>query len=108
MTACLRCDGCNKAVTEHEEDISSWWRLTRYGADWIEEPGAPRMQMPMVQMHSVFYTGNMGDMMPVEDDDEDATEDFVAFDDEPGMAIVHFCSSECLAQWASQAAALEP
>jgi len=108
MSACLRCDGCGKAVAEHEDDFKTWWRLTRYGADWIEEPGAPMGPVPILSMHSVFMTP-MGmvemDSMPDFEDDED---DEIEFDSEPSMAVVHFCSSRCLAQWAGQAAALEP
>jgi hypothetical protein len=108
MSVCLRCDGCSKAVSEHDEDFQTWWRLTRYGADWIEEPGAPASQMPMVSMHSVFFTGQgmvEMDSMPEFEDGDEAIE--VEFDSEPPMAVVHFCSSACLAQWAGQAAALE-
>jgi len=107
MTVCLRCDGCPKVISEQDDDFKTWWRLTRYGADWIEEPGAPALQMPMMPMmpmHPVFFDGQH----MIEVDDDDGIEVEVLDDDEPSTAIVHFCSSACLAQWASQAAALEP
>jgi len=112
MAVCLRCDGCGEVVSEQDDNFKTWWRLTRYGADWIEEPGAPVTQMPMVSMHSVFFTGQgtveMDSTPDFDDeDDEDLEGEFLGAD-EPSMAIVHFCSSACLAQWAGQAAALEP
>lgn len=115
MTACLRCDGCSKAVAEHESDLRQWWRLVRHGMEWADEAGAPKfgpmMMAPPVFMHSTFIGGVFSDdededdddMMIVGipiDDDEDA--------DEPSSVVLHFCSARCLAGWAEQASAIEP
>lgn len=72
MTTCLRCDGCSKAVAEHEGDLRSWWRLTRYGEDWPEEPGPhpTSAQMPVVALQSVFVESSMDDLDDIEDIEE--------------------------------------
>ena len=107
MTTCLRCDGCSKAVAEHEGDLRSWWRLTRYGVDWPEEPGpqVPNSQMPVVALHSIFMETSGDDFDDVEDI-EDAIE-LMGLDEEFSSPTLHFCSAGCLVAWSSQAAAVE-
>lgn len=106
MTACLRCDGieCSRTIAEHEGDLRTWWRLARHGDEWAGEVGRPYMGVPMmVPMASIFIDS---DEDGVEMDEE--MEEFLLAGDDPGAVILHFCSSACLAVWASQSAALEP
>jgi hypothetical protein len=110
MTACLRCDGCYKAAAEHESDLRKWWRLTRHGIEFAEEPVIAEVPFATVpfSMDSTFIAFQIDDN---DDDDDEAIADVVMADglddDEPSSAVLHFCSSACLDSWASQAAALE-
>lgn len=118
MAVCLKCDHCGKLVSEQDEELESWWRLERYGSEFIDEPGrakAPRDSH--IEMHSIVIDNRgASSPEPVEITDEDAAafeealmEGYIE-DSKGGIdigAILHFCTAACLSGWSEQAAAFE-
>jgi len=106
MATCLRCDNCSKVVAEYEDGYERWWRITRYGADWITEPGAPPMDLAPI-LHTEFSFAFDEDEGTAEEDESMLLGGIGGGGFGANAAIVHLCSNRCLADWASQAAALE-
>lgn len=103
MAVCLRCDQCGATCAEKDDEMAAWWRLERQPIAFVSEPG--RSIVPS-HLYSVA-TVAAGDL------DE---EDFEELEEEElqevirAMAIdviLHFCSSECLGHWGTQASNLE-
>lgn len=118
MAACLKCDNCGKFVSEQDDELERWWRLERYGSEFIEEPGRPPAPRDShIEMHSIVIDNRgAGPMEPVEITDEDAAAFEDAFvegyieDSGGGIdigAILHFCTAACLSGWSEQASAFE-
>jgi len=111
MSVCLRCDGCGKVVAESDGDMGRWWRLERYGLEWIVEPGSEAESTPQVEMHSVVINnmGTDGTLYSEEEllVEEEAILDEIIEEDLIESIALHFCSAECLSGWAAQAAEFE-
>lgn len=105
MATCLKCDGCNAVVTERDDELPAWWTVERYGDQIIDEPGRRnpyQSMMPTIQMSTISV------MEMDEDGDGPPIMEFLGEPDGIDIALtLHFCSANCLAEWASEAAAFE-
>jgi len=110
MTACLRCDGCSKAVAEHEADLRNWWRLTRHGVEWAEEAAAPKplasyAEIPQISLSTTFVGEFTDEDVELFDGEADGSDDFL--DEEISSVVMHFCSATCLVNWGQQASCFD-
>lgn len=105
MATCLRCDSCEAIASEEDGNLARWWRVERYGATWVDEPGRgiPTMQIPVVEMNTSFHFD--GPLQDPDDHHDGMAQDFDPTDD-PGM-VLHFCKAACLCKWASEAAVFD-
>ena|SRR5690606_32671585 len=104
MAACLRCDSCGSVMAEHDGDLRTWWRLTRHGLEWANEPGEPPYLVGTRMLESTtFVTFDEDEMVEAI---PDLLTQPVRSDEEVGHQVLHFCTSACLAAWASTAEAL--
>lgn len=101
MATCLRCDGCGNVASEQDGDLDKWWRLVRYGQDWIDEPGL-RMDATI----AVSSTMNFSEPIDVIEGVEVEDDDFDDFAYAPDVTL-HFCKAACLALWSAQASEFE-
>lgn len=100
MATCLRCDGCGDIISEQDRGLDAWWRLERYGQDWIDEPrrvSKPALaeMMPTIELVDGYDVVGDGPEMDSFDDDFLPT------------VTLHFCKTKCLALWATQAEEFE-
>lgn len=96
MTATLRCDGCDKTAGRGES-VAAWWSLTRYLSEQVHSGPLPLLT-PVVMSTTIVGDFDGDSLEPDETDG-----DLVAADDPDDL---HFCTTVCLALWASTAAAV--
>lgn len=98
MGAVLSCDGptCER-VSGRGEDVSGWWSLSRHGSAEACPP-----LMPLIPQLAMSL------MIGAEPTTEDEQAEADLPDPEPDLPDdLKFCTTACLAAWASMAAGIE-
>jgi hypothetical protein len=101
MATCLRCDGCGNVASEQDEDLDKWWRVERYGQDWVDDPRG--QESTAIHVNSMVSFGDPYDVAEDGELEADAFEDFSIAPD----ITLHFCKAACLAVWSTQASEFE-
>jgi len=88
-------------ASEQDNGLDAWWRLARYGQDWIDEPG--RHQDASISVSSMMTFADPFDVTEEGEVETDALDDFTYAPD----VTLHFCKAACLALWSTQASEFE-